>query len=73
MSWGDTGIDWRIRLKRWLSWNVCYLILGMLLAALIMVVWVGVSAGLHDRQVFLEECLQDRKPYECTAMWRGGN
>ena len=87
MSWDGRGIGgvgrggpnipkphWRIRLAQWLSWNTPYLIIGVCVVALVVVVIVaGLSTQVQRREAFMEECLQDdRKHYECTAMWRGG-
>lgn len=30
-----------------------------------------IADARHDR--FMSQCMQDRKEYECTAMWRAGN
>ncbi len=55
------------RLKMW--WGDYSL--GILIGIIVLfILWFAVSLSQH-RQAFMDECLQDRKQYECTAMWMG--
>lgn len=45
----------------------CVLLLAGLMFALLVLAVIGESANRAD---FMAECLQDRKQYECTAMWK---
>ena len=38
-----------------------------LMAGILVLALIGESA---ERDAFMAECLEDRKEYECTAMWR---
>ena len=33
--------------------------------------YVAILFENANKKVFMDECLQDLKQYECTAMWRG--
>lgn len=48
-------------------------ILGVCVILVIVLVGFTVIAGNAERDAFMKECLQDKKQYECTAMWRSGN
>ena len=46
-----------------------------LVAFAVVIIALGVMAGnasMRDRMAFMEDCMKDRKEYECTAMWRAG-
>lgn len=51
--------------------------LGLLIIGIIvlMVVALGIAgyAETQQNKTFMEECMKDRKEYECVAMWRAGN
>ena len=43
---------------------------------IIILVWLVVAAISSDRKAkadFMAECMEDRKQYECTAMWRAAS
>ncbi len=42
-----------------------------MLAIVILIWWVVVAEGKRE-QAFMADCMQERKAYECAAMWRAG-
>ena len=49
--------------------------LSICLAGLLIVglfIW-GVKSSINEKTTFMEECMEDLKQYECTALWRQGN
>jgi hypothetical protein len=49
------------------------IIVGVILAlGLIALVLVAVASDAKARARFMEQCIEDRPEYECTAMWRAG-
>ena len=49
------------------------LFIALLIGGLIAVLPSVVSADNERRDAFMKSCLQDKKDYECTAMWRAGD
>ena len=69
-------IAWKTQnwdLMDWLMWPLLFTIV----IAFIFVLFIGLplaiyyEAKAHER--FMNECLQHRPQYECTAIWRAGN
>jgi len=46
-----------------------YGIIAAIVVALVLMV-VGAMELSEEKQAFMAECIQDRKGYECEAMWK---
>jgi hypothetical protein len=50
--------------------GIAIIVVGMLLIGTL------IGAGKYEQEQkdkFMQECLQDKKEYECTALWRAGS
>lgn len=47
-------------------------VIGTLIVLLIIVVAIAAKVEMQEREAFMSDCLQERKQYECTALWRAG-
>ena len=53
-------------------WNNLGTILVLMLVGAGVVAYFGIQRDREEKARFMEQCLKDRKEYECTAMWRAG-
>lgn len=47
-------------------------LLALAIAGGLWLMWWAIQEEAVYKQEFMDECLQDKKQYECTAMWRAG-
>jgi hypothetical protein len=62
--------------ERFYTWLFDYwidIVLVVFILTVIAFCVLGVIANGKVRQQFMEDCLKERKQYECTAMWRQGD
>lgn len=48
---------------------------GIFVVAIVLLLVLAVAGGVEKektRERFMEQCVKDRKEYECIAMWRAG-
>jgi hypothetical protein len=55
-------------LEDYFGWVVLLVILFI-----IWLVWLMISSEYEAKQAFMAECMEEKKKYECTAMWRSGD
>lgn len=52
-------------------------VLGLAILALLFGIVIVLPAGIANKakqhETFMQQCQQDHKEYECTAMWRAGD
>lgn len=51
--------------------NWAKIIIPSLVTALIAAFAILIVGASREEEAFMRECLQERKQYECTALWRG--
>ena len=56
----------------WVFDNMGKVLLAMI-ALVILLSVLAVNSDLNDKANFMQQCQQDRKEYECYAMWRSSN
>lgn len=59
-------------MKRSRAFTVIEVMFVMAIIAIIAMLVVDVRKTTSARDAFMEQCLKDRKEYECVAMWRAG-
>ena len=60
-------------MRDYLKDNWFPLILLSMLLALIAFATIRAKAEIETEKAFMRECLEERKIYECTYMWRSNN
>lgn len=54
----------------------CENFVEMLVVVCILTIVFGIGIGIHveiqQKRAFMQQCMEDHKEYECTAMWRAG-
>lgn len=58
-------------MKRQRGWLTNEGAVALILIAMVVVILFGVYSESTEKEAFMNECRQDRKQYECEAMWRG--
>ncbi len=56
-----------------LYWNWPMVLIVSFAAFLVLLILARGTALERQREVFMAECIKDRKQYECIAMWRGAS
>lgn len=46
---------------------------AIVIAGVVALVWRGVERDKAAHTRFMQQCMEDHKEYECTALWRAGN
>jgi hypothetical protein len=49
------------------------LCVAIVMAAFVAVVWRAIDQQKAAHARFMQQCMEDHKEYECTALWRAGN